>query len=73
MLTIVVLLIVKTCFGRELLYDSCHQAADDSEEVPVGPHQPALPTHQVQVIRQGDTLPGTLHQQTRQGAGMLAV
>ena len=59
--------------GGELLYDSGQHTADDSEEVDVCPHQPALPAHQVQVIGQGETLPGTLHQQARQRAGMLAV
>ena len=64
---------VDTCCGRELLYDSGHHTADDSEEIDVSPHQPALPAHQVQVIGQGETLPGTLHHQARQGAGMQAV
>ena len=55
------------------MYNSGHQATEDSEDVLVGPDQPALPAHQVEVVGQGETLPGSLHQQARQGASMLAV
>ena len=73
MLMIMIGLVIDTCCGRELSYDSCQHAADYGEEVDVCLHQPALPTHQMQVVGQGETLPGTLHQQASKGAGMQAV